>query len=91
MVYEGQMFSYGIPGQPNYFLFQVIEVIRIPNKILVYTHNTDSFSIHDLNEFNVEGIRPPTEAEVLLYKKNKHYKELALEYHGIISDQPKRL
>lgn len=82
------MFSYGTPGNKNYFLFQILEIIRIPNTVLVYIHNYDEYRVYSAQDF--EGLHPPTEAELILYKKNKHYKELALEYQKSMAPQFKR-
>lgn len=82
------MLSFNKPGNEPYYLIQVIEHIRISNQVLVYFHNLDNFQIYPI--LDLEGLSEPSEAELLLYKKNVPVQELNLRYQKMLAPQFKR-
>lgn len=78
MLQKGQIFSFNKPGDENYVLIQIIDIYEVGNYILTYIHNFDRFEV--LQTINFKGLNIPTNAELVLYKKNVCIEELSLQY-----------
>lgn len=82
MLQVGQLLAY------KERLYQILDFNRIANQALVYNHNNSSYYFYDIKDLEI--LSKPTEALILLYKKDVPYQELYLEYQKSMEPQFKR-